>query len=230
MNPGVLTAKDIAGMIDHSLLRPDMTRDEVIKECEIARKYNVKTVCVRPYDVQLCREQLQGSDVEISVVVGFPHGNSKTVVKFYEAEKAIQDGARELDVVLPLGKVKSGEFDYVTEEVRALVELSRHNGAILKVIFENHYLTDKEIIKCCEICSDLEVDFVKTSTGYAPEGAKIEHVKLMRKSSGPHVSVKAAGGIRTLDEFIGFYQAGATRQGTRSPRAIIEEALRREDI
>lgn len=227
MNPGVLTAKDIAGMIDHSLLRPDMTREEVIEECEIARKYNVKTVCVRPYDVQLCREKLQGSGVEISVVVGFPHGNSKTVVKLYEAEKAIQDGARELDVVLPLGKLKSGEFDYLTEEVRALVELSRHNGTILKVIFENHYLTGEEIVKCCEICSELEADFVKTSTGYAPEGAKIEHVKLMRKSSGPHVSIKAAGGIRTLDEFVGFYRAGATRQGTRSTRTIVEEALRR---
>lgn len=223
-----LTGKDIAKMIDHSLLRPEMTEKEIVEECRVAREYDVATVCVRPYDVALCKKLLAGSNVLVSVVVGFPHGNSTIEAKYFEAKKALDDGATELDLVLPIGKVCSEQWVYVEQELRTIVNETKSRGAILKVIFENYYLTADQIAACCILCEKIGVEFVKTSTGYAPGGATIEDVKLMRENCSPSIQIKAAGGIRDLKQFMLLYQAGATRQGTRSTKEIIEEALLQE--
>lgn len=222
-----LTSKHIAKMIDHSLLRPDMTRAEIDEGCEIALKYNTASVCVRGYDVKYCAEKLQGSDVLISAVTGFPHGNSTTESKVFETEKAIDNGATEIDVVMPIGLVLSGEYDYMKKEISEVLNVCVKRNAILKVIFENHYLTKEQLIECCKICDSLNVDFVKTSTGYAPSGATVEDIKIMREYCKDSIEIKAAGGIRTLDQFIELYEAGATRQGTRATAQIIAEAIKR---
>jgi deoxyribose-phosphate aldolase len=223
-----LTIRNIVQMIDHSLLRPEITDAEVIDDCRRVRGYHVKTVMVRPLDVKLAMRELTGSDVLVCVVVGFPHGNNTTEVKVFEAEKAMDDGAVELDMVIPIGKFKAGDYRYVEDDVRAVVEVAHARSAIVKVILENHYLTDEEIVRACELCEKVGADFVKTSTGYAPTGATVEHVKLMRSSCSPKVGVKAAGGIRTLDQLLQFRAAGATRIGTRSTIEILEEAVKRE--
>lgn len=223
-----LTKSEIAKMIDHSLLRPEMTDDEIVQECNVAKEVNVKAVCVRPLDVKKCRELLKNTEVLICTVVGFPHGNSTIETKLYETEMAMDHGAVEIDLVIPIGKARSGHWDYVKAEIKVITEAVHKRNAIIKVIFENAYLTDEEIIKCCEICSELKVDFVKTSTGYAPTGAKLDDVRLMRKHCPPEIEIKAAGGIRTLNDFLAFYEAGSTRMGTRSTKTILEEAEKRE--
>lgn len=223
-----LKAGEIAKMIDHSLLRPDMTTEEVIKDCEIARQFNVATVCVRPYDVKLCVKQLKGTGVGVSVVISFPHGNSTTEVRVAEALQAIQDGGSELDLVLPIGRIRSGDWDYVKGDLSAVCYASHRQKVPIRVIFENAYLTKEEIVKCCEICNEVGVDCAKTSTGYAPSGAKSEDIALMRKILKPEIYIKAAGGIRDLEMFLEHYRAGAARQGTRSTADIMAEAVRRE--
>ena len=227
MNNYSLTVEQIARMIDHAMLKPQMTEGEVIEGCALAKKYKTATVCVRPYDVSLCTDYLKDTEVSISTVIGFPHGNSKTEVKLYEAEQAIKDGAVELDMVLPIGKIKSSSYHYVEQEVQALIDLTKRKGIILKVIFENNYLTDEEIINCCNICSRQQVDLVKTSTGFASQGPTLEGVKLMKAHVNPFTGIKAAGGIKTLDNFLNFYHAGATRLGTSSTHQILEEARQR---
>lgn len=223
-----LTASRIAKMIDHSLLRPEMTTAEVINGCEIAARFNVATVCVRPYDAKLCAKRLEGSKVGVSVVVGFPHGNSTTAIKAAETLKAIDDGSCEIDVVLPIGRIKSADWNYVRQDLAAVCEASHQRNVPVRVIFENAYLTREEIIKCCEICNEVGADCAKTSTGYAPSGSKTEDIILMRQTLKPEIYIKAAGGIRNLDMFLANYCAGATRQGTRSTVEIVEEAIRRE--
>lgn len=227
-NPMYLTKSEIAKMIDHSLLRPEMTDDEIVEECHTAKQLNVKAVCVRPLDVKICKDLLKNTKVSICTVIGFPHGNSTIQTKLFETELAMADGAVELDLVIPIGRARSGHWDYVKEEIKVITEAVHKKNAIIKVIFENAYLTDKEIIKCCEICSELKVDFVKTSTGYAPSGAKLDDIRLMRRHCPSEIEIKAAGGIRTLDDFLAFYEAGSTRMGTRSTKAILEEAEKRE--
>ncbi|MDR3551727.1 MAG: deoxyribose-phosphate aldolase [Clostridia bacterium] len=214
-------------MIDHSLLQPQMTRDEIEEGCSIAEAYHTASVCVRGYDVEYCAKRLQGTDVMVSAVTGFPHGNCTIDDKVYESEKAIANGANEIDMVMAIGMVRSGEYDYESREVEAVLNVCRKHNAALKVIFENAYLSSTQIVACCRICDALNVDFVKTSTGYAPSGAKLEDVRLMRASVKPTIQIKAAGGIRTLDEFLEFFNAGVTRQGTRSTEAIVKEAVRR---
>lgn len=221
------TAEHIAGMIDHSLLQPQMTRADIEEGCRIAEQYKTASVCVRGYDTAYCAKRLAGTGVKVASVVGFPHGNSSIDVKVFETNRCIEDGADEIDLVLPIGILRSGDLDYVEKELAEVLEACRANSVLLKVIFENSYLTDKEIIQCCEISSRVGVDFVKTSTGYAPVGATEEHIRLMRANTPEHIEIKAAGGIRTLDDFLRFYQAGATRQGTRSTVEIVEEAQRR---
>lgn len=223
-----LTTREIAKMIDHSLLQPDMTEKDIAEGCKTARRFNVASVCVRPYDVKFCKQLLSGTEVLVSAVVGFPHGNSAIETKVFESLQVIEDGASEIDVVLPIGKVRSGDWSYVEREVAAVLEKAHERNAIVKVIFENHYLTTEEIIRCCRLCDSLGADFVKTSTGYASTGATVEHIRLMRENCDARVEIKAAGGIRTLDQFLALYRAGATRQGTRSTQAIIEEAAMRE--
>ena len=222
-----ITLNQIAKMIDHSLLHPTMTDEQLIEECKVVVKYNVASVCIKPYAVTLARDLLMGSDVEVGTVIGFPHGNSRMDVKIRETELALADGATEIDMVVNIGKVLSRDWDYVLVEIRAINEVTIKGGAILKVIFENDFLPkDSFKIKLCEICSEVGIAFVKTSSGYGfvkqPNGmytylgATDHDLKLMRLHSAPEVQVKAAGGVRNLDDLLrspktGCYPGGSYR-------------------
>jgi deoxyribose-phosphate aldolase len=231
-------SKDLARMIDHSILHPTMTDQDLIDGCNLAMKYHVASVCVKPYAVKKAHELIQNSDVAVGAVVGFPHGNSSTEVKAFETEMAILDGATEIDMVINIGKVLSGDWNYIEAEIGRISTLTKKQNAILKVIFENDFMPDDEHkIKLCRICSDLKVDYVKTSSGYgfvkgqdgkySYQGATEHDVELMRKYSDPGVGVKAAGGIRTLDEMLKMVEKGATRVGATATKTIVEEALKR---
>ncbi|MFW5757387.1 MAG: deoxyribose-phosphate aldolase [Bacteroidota bacterium] len=228
--------KEVAKMIDHSLLHPTMTDKDMKEGCELAKKYNAASVCIKPYAVKMAKKLLKGSDVLICTVVGFPHGNSTTDVKVYETKRAIEDGATEIDMVVNIGKVLGEDWDYVEQEIKAINDACIRNGAILKVIFENDYLTeDKYKIKLCEICSKAGVAFVKTSTGYgfvkqpdgkyAYKGATEHDLKLMRKHSAPEVQIKAAGGVRTLEDTLKVREWGVTRIGATATAAIVSAAM-----
>jgi len=221
------TPQDIADMIDHSLLRPDLTTDDIIKGCEISKKYGVMAVCCAPSDVTLVKEHLAGSRVKIAAVVGFPHGYSTTAVKVAEAEQAMREGAHELDMVLHIGRLRSGDFDYVRSDVKAVVDAAHKRGVLVKVILENCYLTDELKRKGCVLCEEAGADFVKTSTGFARGGATIEDLTLMRKTVSARVQVKAAGGVRDLDAALRVREIGVTRFGATQTEAIMEEAKRR---
>jgi deoxyribose-phosphate aldolase len=232
-----ITLKSLAKMIDHSLLHPTMTDAEILKGCEIARRYAVATVCVKPYAVAMCKQALAGSDVKICSVIGFPHGNNTTAIKVAETEQSIRDGAIEIDMVINIGKALGGDWDYVRADVGAVNEACVRYGVILKVIFETDYLQDEPIIKLCRICSELKVAFVKTSSGYGfvkqPSGdynykGATEHVlTLMREYSAPEVQIKAAGGVRSLDDLLKVRAIGVTRIGATATEAILEDAQKR---
>jgi len=224
----VLTSVDIARTIDHSLLRPELTPKEVSEGLQLALDYNVAAATVRPCDVVAAQRALAGSDVLVNTVIGFPHGSSTTEVKIFEAEKAMDEGATELDVVLNIGWLKGGEDALVELELGRVLETAHAEAALVKVILETGYLTDELIVRACQICDRAGADFVKTSTGYGPSGATIEHVRLMRASVGQGVKVKAAGGIRTLDQVLKLLDAGASRIATRATREILEEARARQ--
>lgn len=223
----LITVEEIAATIDHSLLRPDITVDELKEGCELAKKYNCISVCVRPSDLPIVCEALKGSDVLPTTVIGFPHGTATTESKVFETRDAIQKGAVEVDMVMNIGRFLSGEYEYVENDIRAVVDTAHSMGAKVKVIFENHYLTPEQIKKACQIAERAGVDFVKTSTGYAPSGSKIEDLKIMRESVSDHIEVKAAGGIRDLDQSLSVLSTGAVRIGTRSTVAILEAAKER---
>ena len=232
-----ITLRELAKMIDHSLLHPTMTDDDVRKGCELARKYDVATACVKPYSIPLAREALAGSSVLICPVIGFPHGNSTTSIKIREAEAAAQAGGAEIDMVINIGKALGGDWTYVRDEIKAIHDVVVAHGAILKVIFENDYLQDVHILRLCAICSEIGVAFVKTSTGYGfvkqPDGsynykgATIPHLKLMRANCPPSVQIKAAGGVRTLDDLLLVRSLGVTRIGATATAAMLDEAKRR---
>ncbi len=224
----MLTAKDIAKMIDHSLLKPEMDAETIRKGCEIAKEYNTATVCLKPSDLPIGREILADSDVVLSTVIGFPHGSNRTDVKVFEAERAMADGAVELDMVLNIGRLISGQYDYVEQDIAAVVSAAHKRGAIVKVILENAYLTDAQKTDACVLAERAGADFVKTSTGYAPSGATIEDLKLMRAAVSQKVRVKAAGGVRTLDAMLSCRAAGCSRVGATATVAIMEEAYKRE--
>jgi len=224
------TCEEIAKMIDHSLLRPELTDEEIIQGCEIAKKYQVASVCCRPSDILLARKILQGSGVKVGAVVGFPHGSHTTVTKVFEAEQAIGDGAEELDMVIHIGKLRSRDFDYVKADIQAVVAVAHKHGVIVKVILENCYLTDELKIIGCRLAEEAGADFVKTSTGFAPGGATIEDLILMRKTVSPHVQVKAAGGVRDLDAALRVKEVGATRFGATKTAEILEECYRRKKM
>lgn len=209
----MVTYKEIAEMIDHSLLKPTLTDQDIIDGCNLAKEYQVASVCVRPSDLPLCRQILAGSDVLLTTVIGFPHGTTTTKTKVAESAEAIENGAVELDVVLNIGKLRSGEYDYVADDLRAVISLAHEKGVLVKVIFENCYLSKEEIIKACEICNEVGADYVKTSTGYGSGGATDEDLKLMRQHAAPNVKIKAAGGVRTLERAIEVRRLGVTRFG-----------------
>ena len=232
-----ITLRDLAKMIDHSLLHPTMTDEDIRKGCELARKYDVATACVKPYSIPLAREVLAGTHVGVCPVIGFPHGNSTTANKVREAEEAAQAGGAEIDMVINIGKALGGDWAYVTDEIKAINSVVVANGAILKVIFENDYLRDEHIIRLCAICSEIGVAFVKTSTGYGflkqadgsynYKGATVAHLKLMRQQCPPSVQIKAAGGVRTLDDLLLVRSLGVSRIGATATAAILDEAKKR---
>ena len=223
-----VTAKDIAKMIDHSLLNPVMTEKDIIEGCEIALKYDVATVCVKPSFVDAAVRVLKGSDVLVTTVIGFPHGSSVTETKVFESERALKQGCKELDMVLDIGKLLGGDYEYVESDVAAVAKTTHAAGAILKVIFENAYLSDEHIVKACELCENAGADFVKTSTGYAPGGATLPDLRLMRASVSEKVQIKAAGGVRTLDAALQVRAVGGARFGCTATVKIMEEAYERE--
>ena len=217
--------RKIAKTIDHSLLKPEMTRDEVRQGCEIAKKYDVASVCCKPSDVAFCADILKGTEVEVGTVVGFPHGSSATETKVFETKQAIADGATEIDMVLNIGALKSGLYDFVKSDIAAVVQAA--GGKMVKVILENAYLTDDEKVTACKLCEVAGAHYVKTSTGYAPSGATIADVKLMRASVSPHVKVKSAGGVRTLDALIEMLDAGVERSGATTTSVMLDEYSQR---
>lgn len=223
-----ITAGDVAMTIDHSLLRPDITVKELVEGCGIAKKYGCVSVCVRPSDLPVVVRELEGSGVLVTTVAAFPHGTASTKSKIFETMDAIVHGAVEVDVVMNIARFLSGEYDYVEQELREVARAAHNLEARVKVIFENHYLSPEQITHACRIAEAAGMDFVKTSTGYAPTGATIEDLKNMRKSCSPHVSVKAAGGVRTLDAALAVLSTGTIRIGTRGTVEIMEEAIRRE--
>jgi deoxyribose-phosphate aldolase len=225
--PQPYSYSDIAKMIDHSLLNPTLTVDELEAGCRLAREYDVASVCILPYYAARCAELLKGSTVQPSTTIGFPHGGHRTEIKIAEAERALQDGATELDAVINISKARSGDWNYVGDEVRSLTELTHARSQKIKIIFENAYLDDAAKIRLCEICGEIGVDWVKTSTGYAPSGATIEDLKLMRKHSPPHVQVKAAGGVRDLDALLAVRDIGVTRVGASRTAQMLDECKRR---
>ena len=223
----MLMIKDIAKMIDHSLLNPKFTDEDIKTGCELAREYDTASVCVRPTDLPLAVKILKGSDVLPTTVIGFPHGSNKTNVKVFEAKEAISEGARELDMVLNIGKLLSGEYDYVREDIKAVCDVAHSHNIIVKVIFENCFLNDEQKITACKLCDQAGADFVKTSTGYGTGGATAEDLALMRENTKPETRVKAAGGVRTLDGALAVRKLGGVRFGATTTKAILEDAKQR---
>lgn len=224
----MVTVKEIAKMIDHSLLRPELTEAQVREGCRLAREYDTASVCVKPCDVKIAKEELQGSDVLVTTVIGFPHGANKTSVKVAEAVEAIDEGAAELDMVLNIGRLLSRQFDYVEADIKAVVDAAHSQGVLVKVILENCYLTDELKEIACRICEKVNADFVKTSTGFGTGGATLQDLELMRRTCSEKVRVKAAGGVRTLDGALEVRSKGAVRFGATATKAIIDEAEQRE--
>jgi deoxyribose-phosphate aldolase len=220
---GRLTERDIAKTIDHSLLRPELDDAFVEAGCRLAARYHVASVCVRPADVWRAGRILAGTDVAVGTTIGFPHGNHRTETKVFEAQQALADGATELDMVLQIGALKSGRDDEVRADIGSIVEVGHAAGAIVKVIFENAYLTDEEKVRACHLAEAAGADFVKTSTGFAPGGATHEDLALMRANTSSHIQVKAAGGVRTLDALLAVMALGVTRIGATATKTIIDE-------
>jgi deoxyribose-phosphate aldolase len=218
-----LQYRDVAKMIDHSLLKPDLTDRELDAGCALALKYDVASVCIVPHAVVRCAQLLLGSSVQPSTTIGFPHGGHTTRCKVFEAEQALAEGATELDMVVNIGKVLGGDYAYVKGDINAVLCATRDAGQKLKVIFENCYLGRSHKLALCEICSELDVDWVKTSTGYGSSGATLEDIELMLDHTPPQVQVKAAGGVRTLAQVLEMRQLGVSRVGSSNTQAILDE-------
>jgi deoxyribose-phosphate aldolase len=221
------TYSEIAKMIDHSLLQPTLSDRELEDGCRLALEHDVASVCIKPYAVLQATDWLRGSTVRVGTTIGFPHGGHATPIKVAEAEQALADGARELDMVVNIGKVLTKDWRYVGQDIQAVVDAGHSGQAIVKVIFENCFLQDEHKEELCRICADVGADFVKTSTGYGEGGALDDDLRLMRRCSPPQVQIKAAGGIRTFDRLLAVRALGVTRIGATATRVILDECRRR---
>ncbi len=222
-----ITYKQIAKTLDHALLKPEMVEADIVTGCDMAKQYDIAAVSVKPCYLPLVVGELEGSDVAAGTVVSFPHGHSTTPVKIYEALNGIENGATELDVVMNIGALRTGKYDFVRDEIFSITE-AVSGRALVKVILETHYLTKDQKVKACELMEEVGVDFVKTCTGYAEGGATIEDVVLMRKTLSSRIMVKAAGGIRTVAGVLAMIEAGATRVGTSTTFTILDEFRARQ--
>jgi len=221
MGGTLVTLAEIAQVLDHSLLRPELTLAGLREGCALAREYAVISVCVRPSDLPVAAEALAGGQVRLTTTVGFPHGVTTTAAKLAEARESLDRGAVELDMVLNIGRLCSGEHRYVEDEIRAMAELTHSRGALLKVIFENHYLTDEQKVVACRLSEAAGADFVKTSTGFAGGGATVEDIELMRETVGPEMGVKASGGVRSREDAVLMVASGADRIGASASVKIV---------
>lgn len=217
------TYEQISRMIDHSLLKPSLTIADFEVGCRMAVIYQAGSVCIQPHYLKRCAEILKGSGVKASTVIGFPHGGHCISTKVAEAKQALVDGGEELDLVCNISRVLSGDWDYVKADLKAVIEVTHASGQKVKVIFENCFLADAQKIRLCEICTELNADWVKTSTGYGTGGATMDDLRLMRKHSGPAVQVKAAGGVRDMDALLQCREIGVTRIGASVTQAILDE-------
>jgi len=218
---------DVAKMIDHALLNPTLTLAELEAGCQMALDYDVASVCIMPFALRHCADVLQGSTVKASTTIGFPHGGHVSGVKRAEAEQAIADGCQELDMVVNISQVLSGNWDYVRQDIGGVSDVAHRAGQKIKVIFENCYLQDEHKIELCRICSELNVDWVKTSTGFGSAGATLDDLRLMRRHAAPHVQVKASGGVRDLDSVLAIRQLGVSRCGSSRTKEILDECRAR---
>jgi len=223
LNSKTITYEQLAKVIDHSLLRPELTEADVLAGCELAARYHVATVCVKPCHVTLAKAALKDSDVIISTVIGFPHGSNLSEIKVAEAHKAMAEGALELDMVLNIGQLRSGKHDFVREDIKAVCDAAHARGVKVKVILENSYLTDEEKITACKLSEVAGADWVKTSTGFASGGATLEDLRLMRANVSEKIQVKAAGGVRTLPALLDVIDAGVTRCGATATATILDD-------
>ena len=221
------TYSDLAKMVDHSLLNPTMTVVDLESGCKLALAYDVASVCIMPYYLRRCAELLAGSTVQASTTIGFPHGGHTTAVKAAEARQAVADGGQELDMVVNISQVLSGAWDFVRLDIAAVIQVAHDAGAKVKVIFENCYLREEHKIRLCQICGELNADWVKTSTGYGTGGATLEDLALMRKHAPPHVQVKAAGGVRDLDMLLKVRDLGVSRCGASRTKEMLDECRKR---
>ncbi len=217
-------ATQIASLIDHTLLKPEATREQITQLCEEARAYGFAAVCINPTNVKLATQLLRGSSVAICTVVGFPLGATLPEVKAYEAQQAIRHGATEIDMVMNIGALKSKDYELVEQDLAAVTRICHDHGAICKVIIEAALLSEEEKVIACQLAQKVGADYVKTSTGFGPGGATVEDVALMRRVTGPNMGIKAAGGIRTLEMARALMEAGATRIGTSAGVKIVQEA------
>lgn len=228
LNSNTITYEQLAKVIDHSLLRPELTEADVIAGCELAARYHTATVFVKPCHIQLAKDVLKDSDVRVGTVVGFPHGSNLTAIKVAEAQHAMDDGAVELDMVLNIGQLRSRKYDYVREDIKAVCDVAHTRGVKVKVILENAYLNNDEKVIACRLCEAAGADWVKTSTGFAPSGATLDDLRLMRASVSEKVQVKAAGGVRTLAALLDVIDVGVTRCGATATATILDEFKARE--
>lgn len=217
------TLEQVAKTIDHSILKPDFTYADVSAGAELALKFNTASYCIRPMDVAAAAKALAGSTVNVCTVIGFPHGSTTSATKVFETQDAIKNGANEIDMVINISALLSGDFDYVESDIRGVVEAAHSAGASVKVIFETAFLNDEQIIKACEISESAGADYVKTSTGFANEGATTHNVALMKKTVGNRLKVKSSGGVRILDQLIDYMDLGVTRSGCSATAQVLEE-------
>ncbi|MBM3763780.1 MAG: deoxyribose-phosphate aldolase [Acidobacteria bacterium] len=221
------TYLDVAKMIDHSLLNPTLTQDDLDRGIQLSLDYDVASVCIMPYALRHAADRLRGSNVRASTTIGFPHGGHTTAIKLAETKQALADGGEELDMVVNISAVLSGRWEYVSADIATVVKATHDAGQKAKVIFENAYLNDEQKIRLCEICAEHGADWVKTSTGYAPSGATHEDLRLMRKHSPAHIQVKAAGGVRDLDALLAVRALGVSRCGATRTASMMDDARKR---